>query len=309
MDDFIPPRFDPAFKKVFADAADLGPLRSLICAVLGMNDSALASLTLVDPQLHRLRRDDKECVLDALVETDSGDYIDVEIQLTNEGNIPQRLLYYASRLLASRLTRGRDYAEVKRAICIAITGFTLISDPDYHHRFQMFDHVHKTHLSDVLQIDLLELPKVPVDDATRLGNWLRFLRADTREELMMISQADPAIAKAALKADDYNEDQVAWYRQLRADMAEYDRLNRMQQELKYEQRQQAIAEELARRRAEAMAEGQPEELAESEVQGLIEGDRRARIDIARRLLARGFALDTIEELTHLSLVDVDMIAG
>jgi len=81
---------------------------------------------------------------------------------------------------------GETYHQIRQAITIAITDFKLTGDDNhYHHRFHLYDH-HDPHicLTDVLEIDLLAIPKQPSQpDGTLLWPWLRFIGAVNQQEM------------------------------------------------------------------------------------------------------------------------------
>ena len=272
MPDFVRPCSDALFKYIFADPADTAPLRSLLSAVLGWPPDELADLVIEDPQLNTEHADDKHGILDVRVRTKTGDIIDIEIQLVNKNDFPRRLAYYTARLLGSQLRPGQNYNFLRRAISVGITDFTLIDDGDYHHRFRLQDLARQTELTDVLQVDLLELTKLPAqDDATLLWSWMRFIGAHDQKEIDMTVTADPAIAQAADKVRFFTADEQAQIDELRHEMWMMDQqvMHRM-----------AVEEGLE--------------------QGLAEGAQTEQIKVARRMIALGLPIDTIADATQLT---------
>jgi hypothetical protein len=50
--------------------------------------------------------------------------------------------------------------------------------------------------SSLLQIDTLELPKLPRgEDGTPLWDWLKFLKAESKEELQMLAKRNPDVGE------------------------------------------------------------------------------------------------------------------
>ena len=66
-------------------------------------------------------------------------------------------------------------------------------------------------------------------------------------------------------------------------------------------RKRQIKEDLAEGRAKGREEGRVEGLAEGRADGLIEGQEKEKIEIARKMKARGRPLEEIAEDTDLSL--------
>jgi predicted transposase/invertase (TIGR01784 family) len=226
---FIPPRFDRMFKKVFADPSDPAPLRSFLGGVLNVPGEDLVALSFADSHTHPSHHDNREGIVDVRLKTISGRDIDIEIQLAPEPGFHERLVYYTSSMLASQLSVGRSYATLAQAITIAVTGFRLnyISDEHFHHRFHLYDKDHHVRLTDILEVNVLELPKLPrIDDGTLLWKWLRFISARDPEELHMAATLDPVIADAATKVERFSQDWgLQWY-YLEQDRKERDRVTR-----------------------------------------------------------------------------------
>ena len=282
MTDFVRPCTDAAFKHIFADPADTAPLRSFLAAVLGWPENQLADLTIENPHLNPSRADTKESILDVRVQTTAGDSIDIEIQLLPDPGFPERLTFYTARLLANQLHRGQDYTRLRRTICVGITDFALIPDGHYHHRFRLHDPARQTELTNIIQIDLLEIPKLPADnDKTLLWSWMRFIGAHNQKEIDMTITADPAIAQAAGKAKFFTAEEQAEIDQLRQDIWMMEQVDRQRYA-----REDGIKEGLA--------------------QGEALGARQNQLETAQRMIAKGMPLETIADLTQLSL---DEVAG
>ena len=63
--------------------------------------------------------------------------------------------------------------------------------------------------TNLLEIRTLELPKIPETPDVYLWNWLRFLRAKTKEEIDMVANASPAIQKATATLMKLSKDERA----------------------------------------------------------------------------------------------------
>ena len=274
--DFVPVYFDPVFKRVFADPADLGLLRSFLASVLGWPAEQLADLTLTDPHLGRIHQHAKGIIMDVRVQTASGDDIDIEIQLAHRKNFDLRMVYYTAEMFVNQLEHGEVYNHLRRAVCVAITDFSLIDNDNYHHRFQLHDAAQQVTLTEALQIDLLELPKLPPSqDGTLLWHWLRFISAQNEEEMDMAALADPTIARAAKKAKTFTRKETRRYRHVFRKLQEWD----------FQAHMQYLREQIdAETRAKAT--------------------RDEQFEIARRMITKGLPTDTIAEITELTPEEV-----
>ena len=123
----------------------------------------------------------------------------------------ERIVFYLARMVTEQIGEGDSYAKIKRAVCILITDYELVDDNDrYHNRFTLNDPDSGATFTDLLEIDTLELPKLPAtEDSTQLWNWLKFLKATNEEELTMLSDKNPQIKKTVGKLMALSEDERA----------------------------------------------------------------------------------------------------
>jgi predicted transposase/invertase (TIGR01784 family) len=62
--------------------------------------------------------------------------------------------------------------------------------------------------SDLLEIDTLELGKLPDDtDGTKLYDWARFIAAENEEELKVIAERNPTVGKAVVRLIELSADE------------------------------------------------------------------------------------------------------
>jgi predicted transposase/invertase (TIGR01784 family) len=272
----LSPRNDAVFKMLFADARDLGPLTDFLQAVLELPAEDYAEVTLADPHLAREGADDKLGILDVKVKTTTGKIIDIEIQVADLPQMRERIVFYLARMVTEQIGEGDSYAKIKRAVCILITDYELVDDNDrYHNRFTLNDPDSGAVFTDLLEIDTLELPKLPAtEDSTQLWNWLKFLKATNQEELTMLSDKNPQIKKTVGKLMALSEDERA--------------------------RMLADSREKLRRDIDARVTAGIET-------GRKEGRKEERLAMARKLLGRGHPIEEIMEDTGLSRKEIQSL--
>jgi predicted transposase/invertase (TIGR01784 family) len=287
----LSPRNDAVFKMLFADARDLAPLIDFLQAVLNLPAEDFAEVTLADPHLTREGADDKLGILDVKVKTATGNSIDIEIQIANHPRMRERIVFYLAGMVTGQISEGDDYTKIKRSICILITDFVLIVENGcYHNQFMLRDPDTGAVFTDLLEIDTLELPKLPNEDGTKLLDWLKFLKATTKEELAMLSEKNPQIKKIAGKlmalSDDERTRMLAESREkLRRDFVAT--------------REDGIEEGLKKGREEGREEGRAE--------GLEKGREEERLAIARNLLGLGRPVEEIMIVTGLSKKEIQSL--
>ena len=73
-----------------------------------------------DSQLEQLAKESKYGILDLDVELESGEIINIEMQLRNYNNIEERTTFYASKKISEQLGPNEKYENIKKVIIIAI---------------------------------------------------------------------------------------------------------------------------------------------------------------------------------------------
>ena len=115
-------------------------------------------------ELTREKPEDKLGVLDLQLNIDNEEEVDVEIQLINQHNIEERLLYYWSRLYSNSIRKGDNYRKSKRVVIIAILDYDL-NLTKFSNKMQTQWKLRETEnpekiLTDKLEIDINLLTKV-----------------------------------------------------------------------------------------------------------------------------------------------------
>ncbi|GHU52481.1 hypothetical protein AGMMS49975_08360 [Clostridia bacterium] len=96
---------------------------------------------------------------------------------------------------------SEDYAKIQRVISLIITDHTLINDsPKYHNRYTLRDPETGSEFTDLIEVNVLELPKLPpAEDGSKLWEWMKFLDARRSEDLDMIAEKNPQVKKAVVR--------------------------------------------------------------------------------------------------------------
>lgn len=144
---------------------------------------------------------DKFCRLDINMVV-NGQRVDLEIQVCNEGDYPERVMYYWAREFSSALPTGQGYSMLPRTIVISIIDFLLFECKEYYSFFQLLEVTRHTLLSDKMGFHFYELPKLPAnvsgDDTLLL--WLSLFKAETEEELEKIKEMEVPVMSQAINA-------------------------------------------------------------------------------------------------------------
>jgi predicted transposase/invertase (TIGR01784 family) len=171
----------------------------------------------------------------------------------------------------------RNYWTIQRTICILITNYELVPENEsYRNRYTLRDPKTGSEFTDLLEIDVLELPKLPKDeDGTPLWDWMKFLSVEETEELTMLAKKNPQVKKAVVKLLALTEDERA--------------------------RMLADSREKLRRDISAQVRaGEMRGWEEGREEGLEEGLEKGKRSVARNLINLGHSVDVVVQATGLS---------
>ena len=190
---------DTLFKMLFVKYPDL--LKQLVAVLLGIKYDSIGQFIITNPEMPPESLGDKFCRLDINMVVD-GQRVDLEIQVNDEGDYPERSLYYWAREFSTGLSEGEGYAELPRTIVINIIAFALFDCEAFHSEFQALEVTRHTPLTDKMNLHYYELPKLP--DSLNPGSnkelWLKLFKAETEEELANIEALEVPMMNAAVQA-------------------------------------------------------------------------------------------------------------
>ncbi|GHT28215.1 hypothetical protein FACS18942_08450 [Planctomycetales bacterium] len=293
----FPLKNDFVFKLVFGDKRRVDLLTAFLKSVLDIPADEYKRVDIIDSNVKKEYRKDKAGILDVKIQTKSGRIVDVEIQVEPEIPLIKRLLFYQSKMITEQIGEGNDYGVIKPVINIVITDFTVIhNSPVYHHRFRLYDAANKVELTDMKEIHILELTKLPKkSDMTELFDWLMLIKAQNGEEYEMVAKNKPVFKKV-----------VAVVKQLSADeqaRAEYDKHELWRMDYAASMRN---AKKIGLRAGlqQGLQRGLQRGIEEGLQQGIEKGTQDRSREIARNSLKEGIAIEVIARLTGLTKQEI-----
>ena len=193
---------DVLFKMLFARHQHL--LKRLIAVLLEIPLESMTQFEITNTEMPPEEIGTKFCRLDINMAV-NGNKVNLEIQVEDEGNYPERALYHFARIYSSALPAGKDYSLLPRVIIISIIDFSLFKDcDDVHSEFQVLEKRRHTPLTDKCALHFLELPKMPdvdqIDQNDEKDLWLALFNAETEEELQELSTKGGAVMNEAIQA-------------------------------------------------------------------------------------------------------------
>ena len=216
------------------------------------------------------------------IDVNNTEKVDVEVQLVERSNLPERLLFYFSKLYLRGIGKGEDYRTAKRVVIIAIIDYNLkieMNDKKMETIWKIIEENHpKTILTNKFEIHILELEKVKEEYRKNKDNkkaqWLLFLDDPEAEEVKEIMKKNEGVKEAVIEVRKLSQDE---------------KLQRMA-----DLREKAIMDEKAIYQA-GLDNGKEE------------GETKAIKEMTKKLLKKGMKIETIAEITGLTIEEIEKL--
>ena len=190
---------DVLFKMFFVRHPGL--LKRLVAVLLAIPLESIVEFELTNTEMPPEEIKKKFCKLDLNMVVD-GRKVNLEIQVDNEGNIEERLLFHWARLYSAALPAVDDYALLPRTIVIGILGFRQYECQEVHSEFAVLEVTRHTPMTDRLAMHTFELPKLAgidaIDAPSEKDLWLALFNAETAEELDNLVKIGGAVMSQAV---------------------------------------------------------------------------------------------------------------
>lgn len=166
-------------------------LRGLVRSLLNLKDEEIIDIRLENPITPGERIDDKTITLDLLITLNGNRKINIEMQVLNGKDWPERSLTYLCKSF-DNLESGKDYINVMPVIHIGILDFTLFPKyPEFYAHYAMKNIINNNIYSDKLLLNVLDLTQIDIateaDIACGLQHWAKLFKAETWEEIQMLT--------------------------------------------------------------------------------------------------------------------------
>ena len=284
----LKPKIDVVFHSLFREGNE-GITKALISSVIKekINDIKLDN----DRHVFGKYPEEKLGILDLKATLGDGRICDVEIQLVDNQDTEARFLYYWSRIYSSQLHKGNIYQDLNKVIGIIIIDFPLEKTKALENICTEWKITEVTTglnlvLTDMFQIYIIEISKAKKtlerEPNNELVQWVLFLDNPNQEEVFKAMETNKELKEAMQNLDEISQ----------------------QEELRRvaELREKAIMDE-KNAITHALEDGKREGLKE----GQILGEKKKQQEIVKRMLAKNFSIEEIQDITSLSKEEIENI--
>ena len=222
-------------------------LKGLIASLLHLQPEDIRSVEIRNPINLSGDVSGKEFILDIEVILNNERLINLEMQVLNEHNWPERSLSYLCRAY-DQLYRGQEYEEALPVIHIGFLDFTLHpSHPEFYATYQLLNVKNHLVYSDKFQISVVNLKQINLateeDQSYKIDYWAALFKAKTWEEMKMLAKENEYLQEAAQSLYVANADEIVRQKCIAREDAErrertLERLvNQKQEQLEQKERQ------------------------------------------------------------------------
>ena len=330
MSDKLVMKDDILFKVFFSRNENY--LKSFLSSILGKEIGV--KRVIHDARLEQLVKEMKYGILDLEVELESGEIINVEMQVKDNKNIEKRTTFYASKKIVEQLEPSEDYSNLRKVIVIAILNYILTDLSEYltetrriikgHDNYELNNEVKYYY------IELEKFRKQEPDMSKELNQWLAFIDMERGDLLDMAKKENKEIEEAVEKYEVLTgTDEIKRLAELRL-MSKLEEnsalatarakgteegLRKGKEEGlkrgKEEGLKRGKEEGLKRGKEEGLKQGKEEGLKQGKEEGLKqgkeEGMKQKQYDIAKKMKYMNKPIQEIIELTELSKEEIEKI--
>ena len=187
-------------------------LKALVSALLHLEKDSVKEVTITNPIELGAAISDKDFILDIRIDLDGEKLIDLEMQVTNQYNWPERSISYAARSF-DHLNSGQDYSEVLTVHSIGFLNYTLFPEaPEFFATYELRNRKSGKLYSSKFSIHVLDLTKIDLaseeDKKFGIDRWARLFMAKTWEELRMVAKNNPDLLQASNELYTINKDDL-----------------------------------------------------------------------------------------------------
>ena len=282
IEKYINPFTDYGFKKLFGEELNKDLLLDFLNELLSAEQGRITDLTYLKTEYVGYTLSDRKAVFDLYCENERGEKFIVELQKTKQKFFKERTLYYSTLPIREQAVKNEWDFSLKAVYVIAILDFVFDEDKSesqkYRYDVKLTDIDTKKVFYDKLTFIYLEMPKFnkTIEEIeTRFEKWLYVLRNLAKLDRIPDKLREQIFEKVFETAEiaRFTTDQVRNYEES---------LN--------------VFRDIKNSIDTAKEEGK--------IEGVIEGENKKAIDVVKKALQKGIAIEDIAELTGFTVSEV-----
>ena len=187
-------------------------LRGLIGSLLHLKQEEIQTVEITNPIELGKAINNKNFILDIRVLLNNNAIINLEMQVSNHGDWPDRALSYLCRAF-DNLQKGKEYEQVLPAIHIGILDFILFpDDPEFYSTNKLMNVKSHKVFNDKFVLNVLSLKQIELateeDKVWDLDKWAALFSAKTWRDIKMIAKNNEVFTAASETLYQFNSDDM-----------------------------------------------------------------------------------------------------
>ncbi len=284
---FIDPLTDFGFKRLFGEEESKPLLISFLNDILPI-DSPIATVAYQNLEKMGATPADRKAVYDIYCVDEQGKSFIVELQRALQFHFVERAIYYTTFPIQEQASKGKWDFELSPVYFVGILNFEVgvFKNDNYIHYCTLKDETNHT-ISNALNFIYIELPKFKKayeELSKHLEYWLYFFKASAELKEIPEKFKEDILSKAFERSQFLrlsSKDQNAYYMELKHLRDYYNTIDYAQ--------------------ATGKEEGREEGREEGKKEGREEGEKKAKIEIANKMLSKGFDINTVSEFLEVNI--------
>lgn len=187
-------------------------LRSIVCACLKLDAGDVQDIVVQNPIELGEAIDDKTFILDIHVLLNNNTIINLEMQVLDLKDWPERSLSYLARSY-DNVAKGDEYINVKPVYHIGFLNYTIFPEyPEFFAKYRMMNIKNHNVYTTKFNLYVVDLTKIELatheDVDTGLVYWTQVFKAKTWEELRQMAERNQELQEATEALYVYNQDEI-----------------------------------------------------------------------------------------------------
>ncbi len=187
-------------------------LKALICSYLNLAPSAIKDVRVTNTISLKEDIKAKEMILDIKAQMNDDTIVNLEMQVLNNHDWPERSISYACRCF-DHLQKGQEYLSVNSVAHIGFLDYTLFPDAPEFFATYLLSNVRTGQVySSKFQISVVDLTHINLateeDIQSHRSLWASFFKAESWEDFKMLAQQDNNIKEAVATVNKLSQDEL-----------------------------------------------------------------------------------------------------
>ena len=179
----VSPKRDFMFRALFSKSDNVDLLEDLTSSIIGKKVKIKSVLR--EARIGEVKEDSKYGTLDIKAKLETGEAVDIEMQMKEQESLINRAIFYASALTLDDFKNKQAYSEITPKIVIFILNYIEFEYDDVvNESFLCLKNHREKEISDLYKYYIVELPKVKNLNDEKYNNlkrWIAFFNQDKKE--------------------------------------------------------------------------------------------------------------------------------